>query len=199
MILTHLVLSTSLAHMDCSTLIKQGVESWNCWRSTQADEVLSLAGQDLSHGYFFEGDFSGVDLTGADLRRACLIGADFSGANLTDADLRDAYLGDASFENANISNANFIGAHLNGVDLARANFLESALLHGEDIPEEVSIQAAQLEALKQRQQARKSATRNRVMQIAIARLSQRVKGHRNASKDNLLIDAVEKLKEETAS
>lgn len=168
--------------MDCLALIKQDIDSWNRWRLTQSETQLSLAGQDLSHGYFFEGDFSGVDLSGADLRRACLIGANFRDANLTGADLRDAYLGDASFESANLSNANLLGAHLDGVDLARAQFLEHALLTERVLTGKGSVEPA-LDSDKtvpaaQRQTALKSTPRNPVVKMVIARLSQRPNAHR---------------------
>ncbi|MEL6854211.1 MAG: pentapeptide repeat-containing protein [Cyanobacteria bacterium J06607_13] len=139
--------------MDCLTLIKEDIEKWNRWRSARTDESISLAGQDLSHGYFFEGNFSGVDLSGANLRRACLIGADFSGANLSGADLREAYLGDANFYNANIRDANLTGAHLDRVDLGLAKSDTT------DIAESNPVS-------------------NPAVKIAIARLSQRPTAHR---------------------
>ena len=51
-------------------LLKQGVRTWNAWRSRQPDAVV-----DLSHGA---------------LRGMALKGADLSRADLRDADLRGA-------------------------------------------------------------------------------------------------------------
>ena len=109
-----------MAVMDNVTLIKQNIEKWNRWRLEQANEPISFAGQDLSYGYFFEGDFSGLDLRGANLERACLIGADFSNADLRGANLSAAYLSDANFSGAYIAQANLTGAQLDRVDLTLA-------------------------------------------------------------------------------
>jgi len=110
-----------MTHLD---LLKSGIEHWNQWRlkvKDSSDELCDLSGQNLSQGYFFEGDFSDVNLKGANLKRACLIGADLSGADLTNADLTGAYLGDANLYGANLSNANFTKANLERANLQAAN------------------------------------------------------------------------------
>ncbi len=110
-----------MTHLD---LLKSGIEHWNQWRLETKDssnEPCDLSGQNLSQGYFFEGDFSGINLKGANLKRACLIGADLSGADLTNADLTGAYLGDANLYGANLSNANFTKANLERANLQTAN------------------------------------------------------------------------------
>ncbi|MGI8932477.1 MAG: pentapeptide repeat-containing protein [Phormidesmis sp.] len=109
--------------MDRLTLLKNGIETWNKWRSLHPNEPCNLAGQDLSYGYFFGGNFCQVDLSGANLRQACLISADFRGADLTGADLTGAYLADAVFYGADLSHANLGGANLDRADLRRANLL----------------------------------------------------------------------------
>ena len=68
--------------MNNLTLLKSNIDGWNSYREQHPDEPCNLAGQDLSQGYFFAGNFRGVNLQGANLRRACLIGADFTGADL---------------------------------------------------------------------------------------------------------------------
>ncbi len=113
--------------MNQLTLLKSGIERWNQRRAGQLTQSYSLAGQDLSDGYFFEGDFRGVDLSGANLRRACLIGADFRGANLSGADLSGAYLSDATLCGANLSDANLTGANLERADLREANLLNAQI------------------------------------------------------------------------
>ena len=110
-----------MTHLD---LLESGIEHWNQWRlevKDNPDEPCDLSGQNLSRGYFFEGDFSGIVLKGANLKRACLIGADLSGADLTNADLTGAYLGDANLYGANLSNANFTKANLERANLQAAN------------------------------------------------------------------------------
>lgn len=109
--------------LDSIAVLELGIDSWNHWRASHPPDTCSLAGQDLSHGYFFEGRFDGVNLRGANLQRACLIGADLRGADLSGADLSGAYLGDANLSGANLSHANLSEANLDRADLRRANLL----------------------------------------------------------------------------
>ncbi|MEL7511414.1 MAG: pentapeptide repeat-containing protein [Cyanobacteria bacterium J06554_3] len=104
---------------DYLALLDAGIECWNQWRASHPNEVCTLEGQDLSHGYFFEGNFRNVNLRGANLQRACLVGADFSGADLSNADLTGAYLGDA----------NLHGADLHNTDLSKANLERADMRH----------------------------------------------------------------------
>jgi len=113
--------------MNHFTLLKQGIESWNQWRQSHPDEPCSLEGQDLSHGYFFEGNFRGVNLKGANLQRACLVGADFRDADLSNADLTGAYLGDTRFSGANLTHANLTQATLERADMRGANMTGTLL------------------------------------------------------------------------
>lgn len=105
--------------MDPIDLLRESIESWNQWRSLHPQAPCSLAGEDLSDGYFFEGNFSEVNLRGAKLQRACLIGADFRWADLRGADFTGAYLGEATFYGANLKGADFTGASLERTDLRR--------------------------------------------------------------------------------
>lgn len=118
-------------------ILEQGIEQWNQWRAGQSAVSCSLADQDLSHGYFFEGDFRNVDLSRANLRRACLVGADFRGANLSDADFTGAYLADANFQGANLNNADLSKAQLDRADMRWANLTGTRL-------KEADISKAQL-------------------------------------------------------
>lgn len=118
-------------------ILEQGIEQWNQWRAGQSATSCSLADQDLSHGYFFEGDFRNVDLSRANLRRACLVGADFRGANLSDADFTGAYLADANFQGANLNNADLSKAQLDRADMRWANLAGTQL-------KEADISQAQL-------------------------------------------------------
>ena len=61
-------------------LLKQGVRTWNAWRSRQPDAAV-----DLSHGALRGMALKGADLSRADLRDADLRGADLSSASLVGA------------------------------------------------------------------------------------------------------------------
>lgn len=113
--------------MNYLTLLEQGIEKWNQWRAGHPNTRCSLEGKDLSHGYFFEGNFQGVNLRGVNLQRACLVGANFRNADLTGADLTGAYLGDANFYGANLAHANFTKASLERADMRCANLLGTQL------------------------------------------------------------------------
>ncbi|MGB3572160.1 MAG: pentapeptide repeat-containing protein [Phormidesmis sp.] len=125
---------------DCLPLLAQGIEHWNQWRYKYPLRPCSLAGHDLSQGYFFEGNFRKVSLKGAKLRRACLVGADLSEADLSGADLRGAYLSDADLTGANLSDANLTGAILDRADMRGANLLGAQVA-------EVDLQTAKLATL----------------------------------------------------
>ena len=104
-------------------LLEDGVDSWNQWRAANPHDPCRLEGQDLSGGYFFEGDFSGINLRGANLQRACLIGADLRWADLQGANLSGAYLDEANFYGANLNDATFTGASLERANLLRVHWL----------------------------------------------------------------------------
>ncbi len=107
--------------MDHLARLKSGIANWNQWREKHPKESCDLVGQDLSGGYFFEGNFQGVSFKGAILKRACFIGADLREADLSHADLRGAYLGDANLRGADLSHANCEGTNLARVDLQHTN------------------------------------------------------------------------------
>ena len=107
--------------MDSLTRLKSGIANWNQWRERNPRATCDLTNQDLSNGYFFEGNFRQVNFQGAKLRRACLIGADLREADLSHADLSGAYLGDANLQGADLSHANCEGIDLTGVDLQQTN------------------------------------------------------------------------------
>jgi WD40 repeat protein len=123
--------------MNHLSQLENGIDSWNRWRLNHAEATCHLAGEDLSHGYFFEGNFRRANLRGVNFRRACLIGADLSGADLSGADLTGAYLGDANLYGANLSHANLTEANLDRADLRCANLLGTKIA-------EADIRTAQL-------------------------------------------------------
>ncbi len=139
-------------------LLKQGVDSWNFWRSKNLDiEVdisqlrfsedfsginfsgVNLSGSDLSELDFSRANFNGANLSGANLSEAQLIDTDFGEADLSKANLSEAYLTDANLSGANLLGANLKQAHLGNAnfsdaDLRGANLSEAYLL-GTDLGE----------------------------------------------------------------
>lgn len=162
---------------DYLALLDAGIERWNQWRASHPNEVCTLEGQDLSHGYFFEGNFRNVNLRGANLQRACLVGADLRGADLSNADLTGAYLGDANLHGADLHNTDLSKANLERADMRRTHLagtrLADADIRTAKLPDpEQDVYAdsvlywlSQKEAMrqpdKQRTSAKVSSNRNR--------------------------------------
>ena len=101
---------TDFLALDFLTLIEQGAESWNRWRTDHP-----TVKPDLSSAYLFGRVLSGFNLNEANLERACLIDADLRGADLSRACLRSVYASSASLDSANLS----------GADLSFGNFSEA--------------------------------------------------------------------------
>lgn len=102
------------------SLLEQGAESWNRWR-TENPTIKP----DLSRAYLFEANLAGANLSDTDLSRACLIGANLTGANLTGADLQGAYASGANFSQANLSQADLGGADLSQANLTQADLTQA--------------------------------------------------------------------------
>lgn len=132
-----------MADQEQVALLKQGVKTWNEWRSknpmVNVDlRIAELQGMDLRGA-----DLHMVDLTGADLSQAKLSGvllslAQMQGANLSEADLgyrgldvdeilEGANLSSADLRKANLSRTRLVCADLSWADLSGAN-LEGANL-----------------------------------------------------------------------
>jgi uncharacterized protein YjbI with pentapeptide repeats len=112
-------------HLD---LLRQGVDVWNAWRTTQNPLVCP----DLIEARLIEADLyrallMKANLTGAHLNGAHLNGANLNGAHLMEADLSWANLTAAGLMMANLSGANLTGAHLKGANLMMANLMMANL------------------------------------------------------------------------
>lgn len=127
--------------MSKSLLLKKDVERWNQWRRKHSEVTCSLAKQDLSNGYFYEANLSGVDLSGANLEGACLIGADLTDANLTGARVTNAYVDDARFLGATLTDADFTGTNVERSDMRRALSLGNQLALSQDDRREEGVVA----------------------------------------------------------
>lgn len=97
-------------HVDM--LLRDGVETWNRWRSEHQDVVPDLGGADLF----------GADIFGADLHGANLVGAELAGVNLGGANLGGANLSGADLSGADLLSARLAGTDFRGADLRKANF-----------------------------------------------------------------------------
>ncbi len=100
-------------------LLKSSVGGWNQWRRQHPNAPCCLSNVDLSRGYFYEADFSHVDLSGANLSRACLIGANFQNADLTGANLSNAYVDNANFDGATLKGARLVGTNIKKPNLSQ--------------------------------------------------------------------------------
>ncbi|MEL6351337.1 MAG: pentapeptide repeat-containing protein [Cyanobacteria bacterium J06627_28] len=118
------------------SILRDSIDRWNQWRAAHPGQPCSLAGQNLSGGYYYEGDFSHVDLSEVDLRRACLIGANFRNADLSGANLSDAYVDGADFRGAILT-----GTLLEGVNLSRA-LRDDSMARAKQLSEPTSREAS---------------------------------------------------------
>src|SRR6266700_119873 len=117
--------------------LRQGVSSWNKWKSLNSNLEIDFRGADLSVTDLSEADLSRVDFKGANLgqanlSRATLYKANLNYANLGGVDLTNANLNGAIINWANLNLADLTGASLIGADL---NFtcLIGANLTGADL------------------------------------------------------------------
>lgn len=107
-------------------------------KEANLNEVVSLAGGNLTHVKWEGADIREANLRGANLRRANLRNANLrrvllQGATLRNADLSGADLSEADLRDARLSGADLSGAKLNGAlvtseQLAEAKTLEGAIL-----------------------------------------------------------------------
>ena len=93
--------------------LKEGVESWNEWRTQNPN---------------FEPDLREVDFHGANFHGANLHGANFTGAFLAEANLSRANLGEANLRSVNLVGANLSGAFLAEANLTGADLIEANLI-----------------------------------------------------------------------
>ena len=121
------------------SILLEGVEAWNRWRSENPDIRPDLSGADLSRLTNTElksANLARVDLTEANLDYAYLSKTILRGAQLNriqchnttlieadlcEAQLQDARLSRANLYRANCTKANFSGSHLNGASFVGTN------------------------------------------------------------------------------
>ena len=122
-------------------ILRQGVETWNQWRTDNPEVKPDLSRSDLSWSDLSWANLSGAHLTYANLGEAILGGADLSGARLFKAWLFKANLRGANLVAAHLVAAHLGGADLGGADLSGANLhragLQSADLSGANLGEAI--------------------------------------------------------------
>ncbi len=97
-------------------MLRSGVNEWNAWRLTHADERPALADAHLC----------GLDLIGAKLAEADLRRADLRGTDLSDAELAGAHLEGANFFRTVLDRADLAGASLIGAQFLQCDQLTTA-------------------------------------------------------------------------
>ena len=107
--------------------LREGVTSWNNWRSAHPDiipelEGVVLQGTDLRVANFCRANLRKSDLSRTNLRSARFMMADLSFCNLTEAQLNGADL-----SGAQLSGAGLTFADLQEADLAEVNFDEARI------------------------------------------------------------------------
>lgn len=122
-----------MANEEHLFLLKQGVETWNKWRTAAHRNIPDLSAADLSATDLTSRNLSRANLKGARLRRADLMRTNLYRADLREADMRDADLTnsdlrDANLSMVNLSEANLGGADLTYADLSRAELREASLI-----------------------------------------------------------------------
>ncbi|MFN8399624.1 MAG: pentapeptide repeat-containing protein [Anaerolineales bacterium] len=110
-----------MANPEHLEALKQGMETWNKFRSVHFDTLFDFSGADLS----------GMNLVGAHFNRVNL-----SGANLSNAYLRNADISDADLSGANLTGADLSQAYMFGVNLSGAN-LEGTIFEGVNAESEI--------------------------------------------------------------
>jgi hypothetical protein len=128
-----------MANEEHLKIVKQGVDKWNEWRSTNLDIVPGLDRADLRGANLSlinlvganvtQADLSGTKLRGAKLNDANLSKAVLPGADLAGADLTNANLSEAMIFMADLTGARLSGAYLGEADLS-GTILAGANLHG---------------------------------------------------------------------
>jgi len=140
-----LLIGQHMEKKELLKILKEGVVTWNQWRSENHELFPDLSGVNLSGANLRGADLRGADLgeanlSGADLSEAYLNRANLSKAILNEADLSKVILWNANLREANFSGVNFSGASLREADLNGAN-LSGADLSGANLSGAVVVQS----------------------------------------------------------
>jgi len=120
-----------MANREHVAELNKGVDSWNRWRTAQADDFVpdlhgaNFNGADLRHANLREAVLSKADLSGADFRSADLINGDLSAAVLSMSNLSTAKLNAAKLNGAELTGVNLTSTDLRFADLTGANLINA--------------------------------------------------------------------------
>ena len=112
-----------MANPEHLAILKQGIETWNTWRTAHPD----VRRPDLSEADFTRAQLFGANLYAAILSEAHLTGANLRGSNLVAADLIAANLRCADLRGVDLSLAFLHSADLRGANLAWAIFKPTSI------------------------------------------------------------------------
>lgn len=126
-----------MADQELLSLLKQGVEEFNQWRTDSPAHRPRLSRADLFRADLRRANLFGVrlgeaclseaNLDAIDLRQANLQGANLTRASLRGTDLGGAHLRDADLRGADLRGATLFGAWLEGADLRGADLSDANL------------------------------------------------------------------------
>ena len=122
-----------MADPEQVSILEQGVDAWNQWRSEHPEARIDLSGVDLRKIDARGATISDAEFNGANLREADLSEARLRGAHLEGADLERADLSKADLSTAFLSGAHFQGAELWAARL-RVAMLRGAILRDTSLP-----------------------------------------------------------------
>lgn len=131
-----------MSELEQLTLLRNNVDAWNKWRSSnpvasinlyKADlRYVDLAGADLSDAildgaYLSKADFQRCNFSGASLRKANFLQSNLRYTDFRQADLRGAYLSGVNLKGADASGADMSNAYLSHADLSNASLMRTCL------------------------------------------------------------------------
>jgi uncharacterized protein YjbI with pentapeptide repeats len=121
-----------MADPEHLSILKQGVNVWNKWRSKNPNIKPDLRRAQLTEANLEGANFKETNLDWTKFYKANLSSADFTEVDLSSADLRGANLKKANLEKTNLTGKSlygidFRGANLGDANLTNAQFLETNL------------------------------------------------------------------------
>ena len=122
-----------MADKEHLSILEQGVEQWNQWRTDHPEIKPDLSGARLRDADLRLANLREANLSEANLSLAELGGADLSRANLREARLGGAHLFKTDLRGADLSRARLDGAILSWADLAGADLSDSNLATCDDL------------------------------------------------------------------
>ncbi len=121
-----------MANLEHLRILRQGVETWNRWRTDHLEIFPDLSDADLTGTEINRANLGSANLSGANLLQAHLRQVDLSRATLAGANIKWTALSEAIFTRADLSAADLSGADMHEANLFEAN-LSGASLRGAEL------------------------------------------------------------------